>query len=248
MRVFAVGGVHAPPIGSATLTPGRTRVPLLHVKVTYYLEVISSWCYWAEPAWAELKARYADRVEFQWKIALMRPEDYPVSREQCEWFYRRSGTIMRSPYMLNPDWLALGKGDSYDNPSLVAEAGKDFGVSDDTIRLALAKAAVIDGRKVLKMSESVAIAAKAAGIPAKRLRTRSESAAVRARAEASTAEFFSHRIAQRPSFIIEDAIGDKVVLSGLARVEPIAAAIDAMLADTAAYKSYAAHFGTPPSK
>jgi len=28
------------------------------VKVTYYLEVISSWCYWAEPAWAELKRRY----------------------------------------------------------------------------------------------------------------------------------------------------------------------------------------------
>ena len=27
--------------------------------VTYYLEVISSWCYWVEPTWAELKARYA---------------------------------------------------------------------------------------------------------------------------------------------------------------------------------------------
>ena len=25
------------------------------MKVTYYLEVISSWCYWAEPAWAGLK-------------------------------------------------------------------------------------------------------------------------------------------------------------------------------------------------
>ena len=34
------------------------------IKLTYYLEVTSSWCYWAEPAWAELKRRYAGQVEF----------------------------------------------------------------------------------------------------------------------------------------------------------------------------------------
>jgi predicted DsbA family dithiol-disulfide isomerase len=228
------------------LTPGRTRVPLSGVKVTYYLEVISSWCHWAEPAWAELKARYAGRVEFEWRIALMRPEDFPVSRSQCEWFYRRSGTIMRSPQRLNPDWIELGKGDSYDNPSLVTEAGRDFGVTDDTIRLALSRAAVIEGRKVGSMSLSAAIAAKAAGIPAKKLQARAESAAVRARAAASTAEFLSHRINQRPAFILEDAIGDKVVFSGLAHAAPIAAAIDSMLSDTAGYASFAAHFGTIP--
>ena len=66
------------------------------MKVTYYLEVTSSWCFWAEPAWAELKRRYADRVAFDWRIARMQPGDWPVSRAQCEWFYRRSGTIMRS--------------------------------------------------------------------------------------------------------------------------------------------------------
>jgi 2-hydroxychromene-2-carboxylate isomerase len=153
---------------------------------------------------------------------------------------------MRSPYMLNPDWMHLGKGDSYDNPSLVAEAGRDFGVSDDTIRIALSRAAVIDGRKVARMSESAAIAAKASGLQARKLQARAESAAVRARVEASTADFFSHRINQRPAFILEDKIGDKVVFSGIARAEPIAAAIDAMLSDTAAYASYAAHFGAVP--
>src|SRR5439155_12035345 len=75
------------------------------LKVTCYLEVTSSWCFWAEPAWVELKQRYAGRVEFNWKIALMPPEAYPVSRNQCEWFYRRSGSIMRSPFMLNAAWF-----------------------------------------------------------------------------------------------------------------------------------------------
>ena len=77
----------------------------MNVKVTYYLEVLSSWCYWAEPTWAELKLNYAGKVEFGWKIAQMPAEAYPVSREQCEWFYRRSGAIMRSPYMLNSGWF-----------------------------------------------------------------------------------------------------------------------------------------------
>jgi predicted DsbA family dithiol-disulfide isomerase len=220
----------------------------MRVKVTYYLEVISSWCHWAEPAWADLKARYAGRVDFEWRIALMRAEDFPVSREQCEWFYRRSGSIMRSPAMLNSGWYGLGPGDSFDNPSLVAEAGRDFGFSDDTVRLALSRAAVVDGRKVGNMAESVAIASKASGVPAKKLRARAESAQVKARVDASTAEFFGHRINQRPAFILEDAIGDKVVFSGIARAEPVAAAIDAMLTDTAAYASHAAHFGAPPKK
>ena len=44
----------------------------MNVTVTYYLDVVSSWCYWAEPAWAELKQRYAKSpVEFSWKIALL---------------------------------------------------------------------------------------------------------------------------------------------------------------------------------
>jgi predicted DsbA family dithiol-disulfide isomerase len=230
------------------LTPGRGRVPFLRVKVTYYLEVISSWCHWAEPAWAELKSRYAGKVEFHWSIALMRREDYPVSRDQCDWFYRRSGSLMRSPNMLNSEWLSLGPGDSFDNPSLVAEAGKDFGFTDDTIRLALAHAAVIDGRRVGNMDEAIAVASKASGLAEKKLRAQAESPEVKARVDASTAEFFSHRINQRPAFILEDIIGDKVVFSGIARAEPIAAAIDAMLADTAAYASHTAHFGNPPPK
>ena len=57
------------------------------MKITYYLEVVSSWCTWVEPTWSELKKRYADRgVTFEWKIALMNPGDFPVSRAQCDDF------------------------------------------------------------------------------------------------------------------------------------------------------------------
>jgi hypothetical protein len=51
---------------------------------------------------------------------------------------------------------------------------------------------------------------------------------------------------QRPAFILTDAIGDKAVFSGLVRLEPLAATIDAMLADTASYSAHKAHHGVPP--
>lgn len=219
----------------------------MNVKITYYLEVISSWCYWAEPAWGELKRRYADRVAFEWKIAQMPAEAYPVSQAQCEWFYRRSGTIMRSAFMLNAGWIEPGRA-IYDTPNLVAEAAKDFGVTDDRVRLALAHAAEREGRKVGQWDIAIEVAAQTVSLDAAMLRAAAESAAVAARVKKSTDEFNALQVTQRPTFLIENAIGDRVVFSGVVRVEPLVAALDSLLADQLAYEAYAMQFGEPPSK
>ena len=44
----------------------------------------------------------------------------------------------------------------------------------------------------------------------------------------------------------DDVIGDQAIFSGLASAAPLAAALDAMLADCAAYAAHAAHFSAPP--
>ncbi len=217
------------------------------VTLTYYLEIFSSWCLWAEPTWTELKARYAGRVNFQWRIALMSPADFPASREQCDWFYRRSGgTVMHSPFMLHSGWVEARRKGHYEAAGFVAEAGRDFGFAGDELRLALAQAGLREGQKIGDMAIAVAVAAKAGRLNARKLRAAAESKAVQARVAASTAEFFAHQINQRPAFVLTDAIGDKAVFSGLVRIEPLAATIDAMLADSAAYAAHAAHFGKPP--
>ncbi len=217
------------------------------MKVTYYVEIFSSWCIWAEPTWAELKKRYAGRVDFQWKIALMNAGDFPASREQCDWFYRRSGgTLMRSPFMLNSGSFETDR-TLYRVPNLVAEAARDFGFNGDEIRLALAHAGLREGRRIGDLSVAVAVAAAAGKLNAGKLRARAESAEVKARVAASTAEFHAHQISQRPAFILEDAISDKAVFSGLVHLEPLAATIEAMLADTAGYAAHKAHFGVPPA-
>lgn len=219
------------------------------MKITYYLEVLSSWCHWVDPVWAQLQARYAGRAEFEWKIALMNPGDFPVSQAQCDWFYRRSGgTVMHSPYMLSSGWFEAERQGHYEAPNLVAEAAKDFGCTDDRVRQALTHAAVREGQKIGDLALAVKIAAKAGRLDAKKLRKAAESAAVKARVAASTAEFFAHQLSQRPAFILKDAIGDKAVFSGLVRLEPLLATVEAMLADTAAYAAHRVHHGAPPTQ
>ena len=216
------------------------------MKVTYYLEVISSWCHWAEPTWAELQARYASRVQFAWRIALMRPQDFPVSPAQADWFYRRSGTIARSPYMLNHGWFEA-PGCDYATVNLVAEAARSLGATGDTVRLALNHAAVREGRKINRLDEAVAIAATAGQLDPAQLRARAISPEIRATVDASTAAFHALQITQRPAFVLDDPIGDRAVFSGLIQLAPLTATIDAMLADTAAYATHRAHFGDPPT-
>src|SRR6201984_2254343 len=114
--------------------------------VTDYFEVVSSWCFRSEPTWSELKRRYEGRVAFQWKIALMDPIGLPISREQEQWFYRRSGMLMRSPFMLNTDWYDASLKE-WMPPNAVAEAAKDLGIADDRVRLALSYAALREGKK-----------------------------------------------------------------------------------------------------
>jgi predicted DsbA family dithiol-disulfide isomerase len=216
------------------------------VKVTYYLEVASSWCFWAEPTWAELKERYVRRVEFGWKVALMPPEAYPVSKSQCEWFYRRSGSIMRSPFMLNSDWFEPEFRPCL-APNYVAEAAKDLGVNDDSVRLAIAYAALREGKKVGRWEVAASAAASTARLDQAKLISRAQSPEVAARAQTTTAEFHALQVTQRPTFLIENAIGDRAVFSGIVKIEPLAAAVDALLADEAAYSSWTAHFGSPPA-
>jgi predicted DsbA family dithiol-disulfide isomerase len=218
----------------------------MNIKITYYLDLVSSWCYWAEPAWAELKRCYAKApVEFGWKIALLDENGMSKSRSQCDWFYRRSGTITRSPFMLNSGWL-----DPYQPeflaPNCVAEAAKDLGVTDDRVRLALMEAAMREGKKVADWNLCAGIAAKAVGLNESALLAKARSPEIEKRVRVSTKEFHALLVTQRPTFVLESNIGDRAVFSGCWRVEPLIASMDSMLADATAYASWKAHIGDPP--
>ncbi len=212
------------------------------VRITYYLEVLSSWCLYAEPAWAALQARFGNVASFDWKIALMDAEAFPSSVEQCEWFYRRSGTLQRSPRKMNSGWFEPEQG-RFLPASLMALGAKSLGVTDDSVRRALANAGLYEGKKIGRWEVAAAVASEATGIFPQELLARAQSPEILAEAERSTAEFSALQVSQRPAFLLESRIGDRAVFSGLVQVEPLIATMEAMLRDIAGYESFAAHFG-----
>lgn len=218
----------------------------MQINLTSYIDVVSSWCFWSEPTWAKLKERYEGRVEFQWKIALMDKTGLPTSREQHDWFYRRSGMLMRSPFMLKSDWCEHTEAE-FLAPNAIAEAGKDFGVKDDRIRLAIANATLREGKKVGDWNVSAEIAATAAKLDKAKLLERAKSKDIEERVRRSTTEFHELRVTQRPTFVIDTEIGDRAVFSGIVRLEPLAATLDSLLDDAVQYAAHQAHFGNPPA-
>jgi predicted DsbA family dithiol-disulfide isomerase len=219
----------------------------MRIKATNYLDVVSSWCYWAEPAWGELKKRYENKnVDFEWKVALMDKSGLPTTHEQHEWFYRRSGLMNRSPFMLNSNWADF-EATEYLAANCVAKAAQDLGIKDDRVRLAIAHAALREGKKIGDWQVAADVGAKAGGLDAKKLLEGAKSPEIEAAVRATTKEFHAMQVTQRPTFVFHSDIGDRAVFSGFAKMEPLIATLDAMLEDIAFYDSHAAHFGQPPS-
>ena len=215
------------------------------ITVTLYIDVISSWCFWAYPVWAELQSGYRDRVSFSWKVALMDESGMPKSHAQMEWFYRRSGMMMRSPFMLKSQWHEAGKTE-YLAPNAVTEAARGLGVQDDSVWLALAQAGLREGRKTGRWEVAAEVGARASGLPEATLLERAQSEEIERHIRDTTAEFHKLQVTQRPTFVIDSTIGDRALFSGFAVLAPLAATLDAMLDDAVAYEAHAAHFGSPP--
>lgn len=148
--------------------------------------------------------------------------------------------------MLRSDWLEHGIKE-YLAPNCVALAARDLGVADDRVRLALAQAALREGRKVGRWEESVAVAAAVSWIEKAELSSRAKAPELEERARKTTSDFHALQVTQRPAFVMDSGIGDRAVFSGFWRLEPLVAALESMLADAAGYASWKAHFGDSPN-
>ena len=60
-------------------------------------------------------------------------------------------------------------------PNLVAEAAKDLGITDDRARLAIANAALRDGKKLGRLEIAVSVASEATGLDKAKLTDRAKS-------------------------------------------------------------------------
>lgn len=115
------------------------------------------------------------------------------------------------------------------------------------MRCALSQAAYREGRKIGRLEVAAEVAARASGLDAVALCAGAQSAAVAARMQRTTAEFHALNVTQRPTFLLEDAIGDRAIFSGLVRLDPLVATIETMRADVTAYGEFQARRPGPPA-
>jgi hypothetical protein len=116
------------------------------------------------------------------------------------------------------------------------------------VRLAIAEAGLLRGRPTSQLAEAVTIAAAAVPeLDPNLLTGRARSPEVEQRIRASTAEYHALQATQRPTFLLKSQIGDRVIFSGIARLEPLVATIEAMLADVKAQHDYDRNHAPMPS-
>jgi predicted DsbA family dithiol-disulfide isomerase len=212
------------------------------VKLFYYLDVLSSWCFYAEPQLERVRAKYGSRLTYDWRISLV--TDLPVGREQVEWFYNRSGSI--SGTHLNPDWCQ-GPYTSLD-ANLAAEAARDLGFHDDRVRLALARAALVQGVPIYHKTVAADVVASVTGEAPERILALMDDVSVKERVKRGGEEFAAFHIDQRPGFVLRDTIGDTAIFSGIWSSEPLDSTIGAMLSDVDKYAKYAANNPPMPAR
>lgn len=196
------------------------------VRLTYYLDVLSSWCLVAEPALGRLRQECGERLAYDWRIAILfEKQAMGYSRETCDWYYSRTASI--SGTKLNAAWRE-SVADTTVPANLAAEAARALGVSDDRVRLALARAAMNDGKKLARRDVATEIAARASGLDPAALERAMDDPATMARIDAATAEFEALGGTMRPTFVMRNDIDDLTVLSGLYRYESLSACFQEM--------------------
>ncbi len=214
------------------------------ITATYYLDLVSSWCWYAEDMWTSLQEAYPEEVRFEWKIALIPPEGFPHSREEEAFYYRRSGMVTRWQEMLSADWWEPEL-ENYHAPNAVAEAAKDFGIHSAKVRHAITRAGLVYGKPIGHWEVAVeAACAVDLRLQPDTLLAAARSPEVLTRITESSREFDQFQINQRPGFVLTSEIGDRAVFSGLVQKAPLQATLEAMLHDVRAYRSFHAHFGS----
>jgi predicted DsbA family dithiol-disulfide isomerase len=215
---------------------------MTQLALTYYVDILSSWCYVVEGPLAKLREKLGDRLAYEWRIAYLfggGPMGY--TPELGAWQYRRLESI--SGVKINPGWRDSSEDTTW-HADVAAEAARGLGITDDRVRLALTRAAFVEGKHLARREVVIEVAAAAASVSAATLEKEMADARTVTRLHESTASYKALGLEVQPALVFSNDIGDKAVLSGLFRYETMASCADEMLAAADGYAAYGA--ANPP--
>ncbi|MGA8657292.1 MAG: DsbA family protein [Chthoniobacterales bacterium] len=207
------------------------------MQLTYFFDVCSMWCALADEVLAEIQKRYGERVPISRKIALIN-DGAPMADglEQEQWYYQRAEATTGRRF--DHRWIEK-RGQSTWLPNAVIYASEMLG-HGGKVHEALKIAGLLKGEPILRRDVALHLAVSVSGVSRAELERAVDDPATSRSISASTAEFNSFPVNQRPTFVIRSKIEDTAIFSGIYRAEPVLAALDAMIADENAYAEFAA--------
>ncbi len=208
------------------------------MKVTAFVDVLSHWCLAAQPALDALRATLADDVRLDVRLAPVGAVGF--SHAQEAWFYKR-GTLAYGRE-LDSSWCEDERTTTWHANAAVA-AGVAFGANAVVLGRRVSRAAMVDGLLLGRESEAVRAVAKFTGLDEDALRVAMRSETITAALHAANARLASIGCAERPSWELMNANGDRAVLQGVWQAEAILPLARALLDDERAY----ARAGAPPA-
>lgn len=209
------------------------------MKATVIFDVLSHWCLAAWPAYeAAVEMLGASNVRLS--IAPVHNGFPPgMLPEHLRWFYTRGTRAYEMT--LRPDWYENDRTTTlWANAAVVAAAA--LGADLPALTRAVMLAALQDGELLGRRDVAVATAARLARIEPARLSDEMERASTGRTLNEANAELASWNCAERPSWRLENANGDHVVMQGTWHRDAVVACLEALRTDEAAY----AAAGLPP--
>lgn len=202
------------------------------MKATAIFDVLSHWCVAAWPAYEALSEKLgSSNVDLS--IAPVHngfPPGY--TPETLAWYFNRGtrayGTVLRSDWYESNTTTTL-----WANAAVVAAAA--LGADLPSVVHGAMDAAMKNGEKLGRRDVAVAAVARIAGIDPSRLDAQIDRAETGAALNAGNAALARWGCVERPSWRIENANGDFVVMQGIWTAAPLLSCVDALQADETAY-------------
>jgi 2-hydroxychromene-2-carboxylate isomerase len=210
------------------------------MKVTAFIDVLSHWCLAAQPALAALHATLADDLELEVVLAPV-GDGAPMgfTNEQESWFYRRGALAYGTA--LTAAWCEHAQTSTRHANSAVA-AAVSLGAPIIELVPQVSRAAMVQGRLLGREDEAVRTVSQLAHVDEAALREAMRSDAVTQTLRAGNARLAAVGCAERPSWELVNANGDRAALQGVWQAEAILPLARALLEDERAYR----RAGPPP--
>ena len=211
------------------------------VRIQYFLDPLSQWCYIADRSLSNVRTLYPDRIELTYHFVPISGRDpiYVDAAGQRS-AYERSEMITG---VHTTPWLRDEPRSTWQANTAIL-AATSLGADIEKARTAVSSAALERAVPLGDDGAAAALLADTFGIERSQLETAMESAVVLEQMNEAAHAFAQFGCTLRPAFVLENTIGDRIVLNGGWREPLLAEAVNALLSDAEGYERYHNHYGS----